>query len=127
MKIRSFVNCCSILIVMLFISPANGENGNKSDDITQIEISIKQRQVQVENKTLRITQGQTVEMLWQSDEAVELHLHGYDIEFKVVPREISSVILQAHATGRFPITSHGFSGESGHGHKALLYVEVYPE
>jgi hypothetical protein len=35
------------------------------------------------------------------------------------------MVIEAYATGRFPITSHGW-GEGGHGHDALTYLEVYP-
>ena len=94
---------------------------------TVLELEIKAQKVQLESKQVRVTQGEMVEMRWSSDEAVELHLHGYDIEFQVVPGEVTRKVFEAHATGRFPITSHGFSGESGHGHDALLYFEVYPK
>lgn len=94
--------------------------------VNRIDLQISGRQVLVEGKTLRLTQGETVELIWTSDEAGELHLHGYDIAFDVSPDGPAVVRLDAHATGRFPVTSHGFSGEQGHGHTALLYIEVHP-
>jgi hypothetical protein len=65
-------------------------------------------------KPIRITEGDVVELRWTSDEAVDLHLHGYDVELHVGPDESAVPVIEAHATGRFPIISHG-SGEGGHG------------
>jgi hypothetical protein len=94
--------------------------------VKRIELVISERKVQREEKTIRLTQGDSVELVWQSDEAAELHLHGYDISFEVSPETPAVVTFEAHATGRFPVTSHGFGGHEGHGHEALLYIEVYP-
>jgi len=94
--------------------------------VKRIELVISERKVQNEENTIRVTQGETVELVWHSDEVAELHLHGYDISFEVSPDAPAVVTFEAHATGRFPITSHGFAGEHGHGHEALLYIEVYP-
>lgn len=102
-----------------------------ADEVTvkRIELVISERKVQLEEKTIRVTQGDSIELVWTSDEAAELHLHGYDISFEVSPAAPAIVTFKAHATGRFPITSHGFGAEKGqgHGHEALLYLEVYPQ
>jgi hypothetical protein len=96
-------------------------------ELKRIELFIFERKVQLDNKTIRLTEGDSVELVWNSDEAGELHLHGYDISFKVSPDAPAIVAFEARATGRFPVTSHGFGGEVGHGHDALLYIEVYPD
>jgi len=93
----------------------------------QIELVISERKVEPENRNVRVTQGENIEMIWNTDELVELHLHGYDISFEVSPGKATSITLKAHATGRFPISSHGFSGEHENSHNALLYLEVYPD
>lgn len=120
----------AILLVAAIPSSANSD-GNSSDlegdEIRRIDLVISERAVQLENNSVRVTRGDSVEMRWESDEAVKLHLHGYDIEFEITPGKPAVVRFEAHATGRFPITSHGFSGEHGHGHEALLYLEVYPD
>jgi len=90
-----------------------------------IEVRIENRQVVAPRQSIRITEGDLVELVWTSDEATELHLHGYDLELQVRPGEPADMVVEAHATGRFPITSHGW-GEAGHGHDALIYLEVYP-
>ena len=102
---------------------ATEQTGSKSFDI-----EITERQVVGESKLLRVNQGDEVVLNWQTDETVTIHLHGYDIEKTIVAGEATSMSFTAHATGRFPVTSHGFANEhAGNGHQALMYFEVYPE
>ena len=90
-----------------------------------IEVKIEKRKVVTPKRAIRITEGETVELRWSSDEVVHLHLHGYDKELTVRPGEKASMPITGHATGRFPVTSHGW-GQGGHGHHALTYLEVHP-
>lgn len=89
-----------------------------------IVIEIKERKV-VGNRTIRVKVGDKIHLHWISDEKAELHLHGYNIEFTVTPGRPKAMKFTANASGRFPVTSHGF-GE-GHGHSALIYLEVLPK
>ncbi len=116
-----------VLATLLFLFVPMHVNADADEvAVKRIELVISERKVQREEKTIRVTQGESVELTWRSDEAAELHLHGYDISFKVSPEAPAIVSFEAHATGRFPITSHGFGGQKGHGHEALVYIEVYP-
>lgn len=90
-----------------------------------IDVRIENRQVVAPKVKIRITEGDVVELRWTSDEAAELHLHGYDLKIQVGPDAPAAMIVEATATGRFPITSHDW-GAGGHGHDALTYLEVYP-
>ena len=90
-----------------------------------IQVKIEMRKVVAPKRAIRITENEAVELHWSSDEAVKLHLHGYDKELKVRPGKPASMSIKARATGRFPITSHGW-GQGGHGHHALTYLEVHP-
>ena len=103
---------------------AESETGT-SDSTQRIELAIENRSLQLQDDTLRVTEGDTVELVWTTDEDVELHLHGYDIELNVSTDAAAVMAFEAHATGRFPITSHGF-GDSHDGHQTLLYLEVHP-
>ena len=98
-----------------------------ADTVHRVEITIQDRKVVRDSNVIRVTQGEEVELVWSSDETANLHLHGYDMEFKVTPDAPTHVMFTAHATGRFPITSHGFGDQHGHGHDTLLYLEVYPK
>jgi ABC-type phosphate transport system auxiliary subunit len=102
-----------------------GQAVSGEDDTQKIEIRIENRQA-LGDKVIRITQDQRVELLWITDEAAELHIHGYDIRFEISPDAPAQVAFTAHATGRYAVTSHGFGGEHGDGHETLIYIEVYP-
>jgi len=92
------------------------------------DIQITERKVVGDNHLVRVTLGDEVVLNWQTDETVTVHLHGYDIEQRIVAGAPAKMSFTAHATGRFPVTSHGFENQhDGHGHEALLYFEVYPD
>ena len=112
------------LILGLSLSLANEETTENSSETVQISVEIKNREV-VGERVIRVTQGQIIELLWTTDEAAELHLHGYDIRAEISPDSPAIMSFTAHATGRFSVTSHGAGGE--HGHDALMYIEVYPK
>ena len=81
---------------------------------------------------MRVTQGDQVELLYSSDETVELHLHGYDQTLSIQP-DVSGVLLfEATETGRFPLSvhhwgEHAHGDDGGSGHDAMIYLEVYPQ
>ena len=66
-------------------------------------------------------------MVWTTDEETNVHIHGYEIHIPTSPDSPARVTFEAHATGRFPVTSHGFADAAGKMHEMLLYFEVYPE
>ena len=101
-----------------------------------IELKIEDHKVQGK-KVIRVKKGEVVNLRWTTDEMVSLHLHGYDVEKTVHPGSTATMTFTAHATGRFPITSHGFdepggSHQKGHSHggshdeATLIYFEVHP-
>jgi len=90
-----------------------------------IDVRIERRRVVTPSAAIRVTQGDEVELRWTSDEPVELHLHGYDLKIRARPGAPAAMVVAARATGRFPITSHGW-GEGTHAHDTLTYLEVYP-
>jgi len=97
-----------------------------ADEPARIKVQIENRKV-VGDQVIRLTQGQVVEISWITDEAAELHMHGYDIRVEISPDAPAAMPFTAHATGRFAVTSHGFGGEHGHGHETLVYIEVHPK
>jgi hypothetical protein len=75
-------------------------------------------------RLIRVTQGDLVRLRFTTDQPVVLHLHGYDIETRVVPGTVAELNFTAYATGRFAIHLHG----AGHNHDEapLAVIEVYP-
>ncbi|MCH8136808.1 MAG: hypothetical protein IIB77_12575 [Proteobacteria bacterium] len=116
----------STAIFGLSLSLAAEQQTDDATNVTvRIEIRIENRKL-VGDQVIRLTQGQRVEIVWITDEAVELHMHGYDIRVEISPDGPATMTFTAHATGRFPVTSHGFGDEHGHGHVTLAYIEIHP-
>ena len=74
--------------------------------------------------TIRVQQGDDVVLRWHSDRPIVLHLHGYEIETRVVPGVVAETRFEARATGRFPVHVHAGQARS---ETVLVYLEVYPE
>jgi FtsP/CotA-like multicopper oxidase with cupredoxin domain len=75
---------------------------------------------------IRVTQGDVVTLQWTADKPSIVHLHGYDIEKRIVPGKVTELKFTARATGRFQVHLHGNAAEA-HGHEeALVTIEVYP-
>ncbi len=79
-------------------------------------------------RTIRVSQGQTVELAFTADEMAEVHLHGYDQLLTVQPGSPAVMRVQAKTAGRFAIEAHRFGSDSGRSrrHVVLLYLEVHP-
>ena len=74
-------------------------------------------------ETLKVHQGDLVEVRLISDRPMVLHLHGYDIDVKVVPPAPALLTFKAGVAGRFPIHEHR---EGAGNHRAVLFIEVHP-
>ena len=74
--------------------------------------------------TIRVQQNDNVVLRWHCDRSIVLHLHGYEIETRVVPGTVAEMRFEARATGRFPVHVHAAQARSESG---LVYLEVYPE
>lgn len=115
--------CCLLFISFLFMAQTA-----RAGEAKHFAVTIADQAVVEGGPTIRVTEGDLVVVTWSSDTAGELHLHGYDISVELKPGEAVESSFEAYASGRFPVTSHGFGGEGGgHGEGALLYLEVYPE
>ena len=128
MKIFSII---ILALTLTIITPLNKLRYTKTalaQSAKQFSVEISKRKV-IGEKKISVFQGDKITILWQTDENVELHLHGYNIKKKIVTDKITPMFINGSATGRFPITSHGFSGEKEHTHgkNALLYIEVHPQ
>ena len=71
---------------------------------------------------------------WRTDEAVSLHVHGYEIAANLSAASARSMRFEAGVAGRFPITAHAFGAVADQGTRpkshrevTLLYLEVLPE
>jgi hypothetical protein len=85
------------------------------------ELAIKNGRLPEPQRLVRVRQGDEVTLKWTTDRALTLHLHGYDIEAKLLPQMPVDMGFTARATGRFPIEIHGAGTEHTIGH-----LEVHP-
>ena len=94
------------------------------------EFRIDKRKLANDNNTIRVTKGDSVEFHWIADEAMALHVHGYNAETRVTPGMPAVMRFDAYATGRFPVEAHPLKGQeekaSHRGGITLMYLEVHP-
>jgi hypothetical protein len=86
------------------------------------DVAIVNGRVTGGDTTLHVQQGDDVELRWSSDRPLSLHLHGYDIEAKVLPQVSTVMSLKARLAGRFPVSEH----REGPRERTILYIEVHP-
>ncbi|SRR6266542_4516124 len=89
---------------------------------TVFDVAIANGQVTGAGATLRVQQGDEVELRWSSDRPLSLHLHGYDIETTVAPQVSAVMSFKARLAGRFPVSEH----REGARERTILYIEVHP-
>jgi hypothetical protein len=129
---------CRLVLVLVILSgaivaPATltaGWMGAQAAELRRFAITIKNRKVDAAQKLITVTRGDTLEIEFATDEAAELHLHGYDKLINVAPSAPAVLRVEATVAGRFSVEAHGFgsgkSGRRGPGHIVLLYLEVHP-
>ena len=91
-------------------------------------LTVSQGQVAANNRTIKVLEGDLVELQWIADEKLTLHLHGYDVTLELMAGEPGTMGFTAHAAGRYPVAIHRSSDhkKSGHHRSAVLHVEVHP-
>jgi FtsP/CotA-like multicopper oxidase with cupredoxin domain len=75
------------------------------------------------DETLKVHQGDQVQVRLSSDQPMVLHLHGYDIDARVAPTTPALLTFKADVAGRFPMHEHR---EGAGNHRAVLFIEVHP-
>jgi hypothetical protein len=114
-----------VAITAFTVAPVSGWSASAPH---VVELRIAQRAVTgsevSEDNVVVVTEGEDVEIVWQSDEDATVHLHGYDIEAKIAAGAKTVVRFTARATGRFPIEAHRIGTD--HNEVVLVYLEVHP-
>jgi hypothetical protein len=115
-----WVNDVVITAVIGLAAPAGVTAQTAGTEIRRFELRIENGRLSDNLKTIRVRQGDSVEMDWSSDRHVVIHLHGYDVEAAVDPGKTQRLQFRASVSGRFPIEAHAER------HRVLLYLEVHP-
>ena len=85
------------------------------------DLALKDGRLPENQRLVRVRQGDEVTLKWTTDKPFTLHLHGYDLEVRLVPQAPIELRFTARATGRFPLEIHGPGTERTVGH-----LEVHP-
>ena len=91
------------------------------------DLKVERGRVAQNMRLIRVKQGDVVKLRWSTDRAMDLHLHGYDIEKRIEPGTVSELTFTARVTGRFEVAVHATAHGGGHSHGApLVQIEIYP-
>jgi hypothetical protein len=112
----SFLSTLIIFILLVLLSTLS-----KAEEVRSFTFDIKKGQVEKKLRTIKVNQGDKIELNWKVDQLTELHLHGYDIKLNISPGQPEKMIFEAQIAGRFPVGIHG-SGSHG----KIIYLEIYP-
>ena len=111
----------ALIGLLLIAAWGGGCGGGEKPSRKEFELAFRGGALPADRQVIRVRQGDDVILRWSTDEPLEVHLHGYDIEKDLKPGTVTTMWFVAAATGRFPITRHR------HGEEATLgYVEVHP-
>ena len=111
----------AMIAIATFIAFAKtGTAQSTTGEPRRFELRIENGRLADTARTVRVRQGEAVELIWSADHRSVLHLHGYDIEVTVDAGKPQTMAFRARATGRFTIEMHGGK------HTVLLYLEVHP-
>lgn len=105
-------------------SPNRAGNGSDAPDgpVKVYEFEITGGTLGDQELTIRVSEGETIEIRWSSDQELTLHMHGYNIEVHVPASSPVTMRIDAEKTGRFPILNHDSQPPS-----VLVYLEVVPK
>lgn len=70
--------------------------------------------------TIQVREGDEVQLQITSDQADELHMHGYDLHLSLKPNTPATLTFKAEHSGRFDYELH-------HAHTELGTLEVQPQ
>jgi hypothetical protein len=108
------------LLALLALVPIAGTAAAASSRSFSVELAAGRAKG---DETVKVRQGDQVQVRFSSDRPVVLHLHGYDIDAKVAPPAPALMSFKADLAGRFPVHEHR---QGAGNHRAVLFIEVHP-
>jgi hypothetical protein len=105
-------------VVLAMAAPPAFPSGSRGQEAKVIEISVANGK---RFDTVKVQLDDQVELRIRSTDAINAHLHGYDLLVRTSPDEIVTMRFRAKILGRFPLEAHA-SGK----HHVLGYIEVHP-
>ena len=89
-----------------------------------INLAIANRETTTTREDLRVTQGETVRLIFTTDEPGEIHLHGYDLTAEVSPAHPGELVFEATTAGAFGINFHVLGADAVHSGTATVVSET---
>jgi hypothetical protein len=121
LKPIAFAAAALLLVVALwhFFSATGPAASNPAPGKDVFDLVVKDGQLASGQSVIQVHQGEQVVLRISSNASDELHLHGYDLQAQITPRETAVLEFNANRTGRFTLELHKANTELG-------ALEVYP-
>jgi len=101
------ITLIALLVLFFLLRPAS----SAPEEEEQVALAINGNTMSPDQ--VSVTEGQEVTLQITSDQPIEFHVHGYDLEEEVQPGEPVELMFEAKTPGRFPIEDHDTEAELG--------------
>jgi heme/copper-type cytochrome/quinol oxidase subunit 2 len=101
------ITLIALLVLFLLLRPES----TAPEEEQEVALAINGNTMSPEE--VSVTEGAQVNLQITSDQPIEFHVHGYDLEGEVHPGEPVELMFEATTTGRFPIEEHDTEVELG--------------
>jgi hypothetical protein len=91
-----------LVALFLVLRPGPSQTGADAPRERTIDLAVENGAMTPDE----VGEGDRVRLRVTSEEPIEIHLHGYDIEREVAPGEPATLSFEADLTGRFEIEDH---------------------
>ena len=131
-RIGLIVAAVVVAVLAYVIASPGGDSGGDNKPSTTAASPAKPQatKIQIQGKKvvggpqdIKVTHGDTVDIVVSTDASNDLHLHGYDIEKTAKPGQPARFRFKANAEGQFDLESHTFEHEGLDAQLATLIVE----
>ena len=126
---RNYLRSKGVLVITAMLALFSPQTVGAQQTPPRIfSLTVSQGQVAANIRTIKVLEGDLVELQWIADENLTLHLHGYDVTLELMAGEPGTMGFTAHAAGRYPVAIHRSTDhkKGGHHRSAVLHVEVHP-
>lgn len=118
-KALAFVAGAACLLVVLWVALKPPPDGPSQTGTAVFELQLTATAIKGP-AVLTVQQGDAVTIVFHSDRADELHLHGYNLQLDLVPDTPGRLEFIAEHAGRFELESHVT-------HRPVASLEVHPQ
>jgi hypothetical protein len=109
---------CCLALALFLLGTCFGTPSYAQEPVV-IEISLSEARRNF--GTVRVHRGDEVTLRLIVEDAIEFHLHGYNVTARSRPGEPAELKFAAEVLGRFAVEAHTPTGHRNYG-----YVEVHP-